>query len=137
MGRRAKNKQKDPEPLVLPVKDATNKPPKTKSTSSRGSVPPKAARSSPVKRKAEKIESLEKEIERPAKKVKLDGKSKPAVAKEDKAKNAKPLIMQVPEEYDDDSGDDDESEGWDGIPDGVDLSSSKKYVRELRVQILL
>jgi hypothetical protein len=64
----------------MPVKDATNKP--VKSTVAREKEKSnKAAHSSPVKRKGDTIEELERATERPLKKVKHD---KSAVARKDK-----------------------------------------------------
>jgi hypothetical protein len=126
MGRRAKNKQGPPQPL-MPVKDATNKP--AKSTVAPGKERSnKAAHSSPVKRKGDKIEELERTTERPLKKVKQD---KSVVARKDemlhKVKySVKELSINDSQESDSDEEEED-SDGWDGIPDGANANLSKKY----------
>lgn len=138
MGRRAKNKQGPPEPLI-PVKDATNKPikpPKSSVQKKSGLTETNGTNGTKkAKRKAEEHIELEIESKKLVKKPKQEIKSSIKRVASKKAampqpKNTKPLQDSFEtDEEDEDIHEDAEVDGWEDVSDEEeDLESAKKYV---------
>ena len=141
MGRRAKNKQGDPEPYVDPNEGAAVARPSAKKLGKR-----KAEEEEGVERSAKKMKAVEDAKEKNQSKSKAKGKEKENVVVKKGTEKTKKSVKssgkgkrkQVEEDEDEDEEDEEDldvdmeaggsSDGWEDVEDGVDLKAEAKSV---------
>ena len=127
MGRRAKNKQGDPQPFAQVQENAER--PSQKKLGKRKAEEVDA----PTKRPAKKAKDAEGRPAKPIKPAASKGKDKIAVKGDAKAKASAAQGKKKRVEFDDEDEGAGSSEGWEDVEDDGDLKAHAKYVTYSRI----